>query len=257
MLNVQCVPDGSPTSKYLLTLIPNSEADPRLIYGTQPPNIPDPITLTLVNDTYESGRGPAWYVEKTFNKTVILSEETFTATVSKRGWSFKDFAHSKMKKKVYGAENGDKPWICTWPETTLEVFIYPNQNSSSTHTASTTTNSYDSPTPTPSIADPAETYSPPFSPPQAYPKVIKMVERQIADNAHQVAFCRQVEVIDGGTTKDVCDSDGNPIEIVIQQNPWVDHEEYNQRYRYARSVKHWGVRSAIEKNACGCLWYST
>jgi hypothetical protein len=31
---------------------------------------------------------------------------------------------------IPGAQNGDKPWICTWPGTILEVFIYPAQNNS-------------------------------------------------------------------------------------------------------------------------------
>ena len=277
MMKVECIPDGTPTERYLLTLNPFNVSDSQFLYGTQPPNIPDPMKLSLVNDTYEPGKGPAWYLQMTYNKTVILSEETFSAP-TKRGWHPDgpggDFAHAHMKyKKKYGAVDGDKPWICSWPVTTLEVFIYPNQNASSQYASSATTqssySSYQSQYPsqsqsqsqssstTSSIADPAETYYPSFSPPPPYPKVIKMLERRSAESS-QTAVCRQVEITDGGTQMQDVYSDGSPVEIVIQlEGDWSDQKEYNQRFKYSRSHTRWGARSLLDGNTCGCLWWST
>ncbi|AEO58864.1 hypothetical protein MYCTH_2111125 [Thermothelomyces thermophilus ATCC 42464] len=104
-------------------------------YGEQPPLLEKPVKLKLVQDNFEAGRGPAWYKRVKYTKTVILPEgwlesdqdpialkrAPYTATI---GASMPDFKRKGI------AQPGDKPWICTWPDTWLELFIYAQQNSS-------------------------------------------------------------------------------------------------------------------------------
>ncbi|CAM1506507.1 Fc.00g061480.m01.CDS01 [Cosmosporella sp. VM-42] len=288
-MDVECIPHSKPTNNYQLTLTAVNANDSKFIWGTQPPNIPDPIPLELVNDPYEPGRGPAWWMARTYNKTVIVSEDNFKA-IERRGWKFTDADVNFGHRKSMGAHNGDTPWICTWPETTLEIFIYPNQESSNPYAASSssssqsytsqssqtsqasytmtntdtvTTHSYTSPTSTISIDNPAETYDTPFEPPPAYPKVIKMLERRLSNDEDSIAVCRQVEVCDGGTSyQPVLDDDGKPVQVTIVENSqsWEDQVTNHQTSRY--ESKRWFTRAIFGRNSleltdCGCLWWST
>jgi len=111
-------------------------------YGEQPPVIQNPATMSLVIDTSEPGRGPAWYHVAPYTKTVIVRESDLpapgsnpTATSKNRrtrrngppglgGVQIKDF------KRMGVIQPGEKPWVCNWPQTFLQIFIYPQQNSS-------------------------------------------------------------------------------------------------------------------------------
>ncbi|KAH8897032.1 hypothetical protein GQ53DRAFT_638324 [Thozetella sp. PMI_491] len=104
-------------------------------YGEQPPIFPNPkpLPMELVNDTYEPSRGPAWFRMMAYNKTIIIPDNALAPSVfngQKRGVSnsFRMGPDDFKRKGV--AQIGDKPWICTWPDTFLELFIYPVQNSS-------------------------------------------------------------------------------------------------------------------------------
>ncbi|KAK4175571.1 hypothetical protein QBC36DRAFT_22140 [Triangularia setosa] len=100
-------------------------------YGEQPPLVEKPVTLGLVNDTFEPTRGPAFYKMLTYDKTVILPEAALSPTtpsVTKR--NIRNLAGMSDFKRKNIAKVGDKPWVCRWPDTYLEMFIYPHQNSS-------------------------------------------------------------------------------------------------------------------------------
>jgi len=111
-------------------------------YGEQPFLIEKPVPLELVNDTFDTGRGPAWFKMLPYNKTVIIPEGTLTPPagpppppagkrhrVRRAGPSKYPIGATDFKRKGIISE-GAKPWLCTWPETFLEVFIYAQQNSS-------------------------------------------------------------------------------------------------------------------------------
>lgn len=260
-MDVECLEDAPPTQQYQMTLTPvNSYA--KFIYGAQPPDIPEPIPLVLVADSFEPRRGPAWWLTMTYNKTVIVPEENFKA-VNKRGWSSdSDFNSPNFKlKKSKGAKEGDKPWFCTWPDTTLEIFIYPNQNSSLGSVSSTTILSSASATPT-SGTDDEEPEEVPFHSLPAFPNVLKMLERREPDDPSSLASCRQMEIIKGGTDAcDVLDENGSPIEVIIVEDSrsWEGQMEENTRRRYGerpvvpRSLVE---RGSLELTDCGCLWWS-
>ncbi|KAK3402094.1 hypothetical protein B0T20DRAFT_130876 [Sordaria brevicollis] len=101
-------------------------------YGEQPAILVNPGALVLVNDSLEANRGPAWFQSFPYNKTVILPQDSLNITTTegvaklRRRWDKKDY----NKRKNYGAQPGDKPWICNWPQTTFELYIYAQQNSS-------------------------------------------------------------------------------------------------------------------------------
>lgn len=119
---------------YNVTLTSNSSlsiANNVYSYGEQPPRVEKPVTLELVNDTFEMARGPAWYKLLQYDKVVVIPEaslnsSTTSAISSKKIRSLPGLSDFKRK----GLRRGDKPWVCTWPDIYLELFIYPQQNSS-------------------------------------------------------------------------------------------------------------------------------
>ncbi|KLU86707.1 hypothetical protein MAPG_05719, partial [Magnaporthiopsis poae ATCC 64411] len=103
-------------------------------YGAQAPLLPPgTFTMQTVNDTLEPSRGPAWFKMMPFNKTVFISEANFPGKSGspshRRLRRTAPPSFDEMKRKI-SAQPGDKPWACTWPDTVLEIFIYPNQNAS-------------------------------------------------------------------------------------------------------------------------------
>lgn len=263
-MDVGRVPNATDTSNYELTLTAFNASNAKFIWGTQPPDIPDPRPLTLVADAFEQGRGPAWWLRIVYDKTVIVSEENFRPILSKRSWDLfstpiAEIDPSRFKKKSVGAKDGDKPWICTWPDTTLEIFIYPSQNVSvpttTTSSGATQTSPIDYASPTANL---------PLSPVFSYPKVVKFLERRWGDDPQSTASCRQIQIIDDGHgKKDVLDKNGNPIEVVISENMRSLEELLAQR---ARTRHAWDKRrrpgsvvprEVLELTNCGCLWWST
>ncbi|KAI0169037.1 hypothetical protein GGR52DRAFT_503728 [Hypoxylon sp. FL1284] len=101
-------------------------------YGVQPPILTD-MTLELVTDIFEAPRGPAWNLNAIYNKTIILPEGHLTPSdPSSSSSDYKRrmlFGGVDFKRRSI-AQPGDKPWICQWDNTILEVFIYAGQNNS-------------------------------------------------------------------------------------------------------------------------------
>ncbi|KAK3349328.1 hypothetical protein B0T25DRAFT_569974 [Lasiosphaeria hispida] len=137
-------------------------------YGEQPFLIEKPATLELVSDTYEPSRGPAWFKMLSYNKTVIVPEGVLIPTSTPsgpkhKGRNARPFGLSAADFKRKGIISpGDKPWICNWPETYLELFIYAQQNSSWAGIKPPSFSS-SSPTPTPTSSESAETSSLPYN----------------------------------------------------------------------------------------------
>jgi len=103
-------------------------------YGEQPPII-SPVSMELVTDLLEPNRGPAWFRMLPYNKTVILPKH-FLSPPGSPGPAGKARGLKKLSPRVGEfkrkgvAKPGDRPWVCNWPQTWLEIFIYPQQNSS-------------------------------------------------------------------------------------------------------------------------------
>lgn len=128
--------DGTPNmANYDLTLTPSNASSAKFIWGTQPPEISDAQRLTLVRDIFEEGRGSAWWLNLTYDKTVLVHEDKFPGkNNSKRdkfGVPLYEVSASGSGRHIFRknvvAKEGDRPWICKW-RTKFEVFIYPLQN---------------------------------------------------------------------------------------------------------------------------------
>ncbi|KAL7807218.1 hypothetical protein V8C26DRAFT_415119 [Trichoderma gracile] len=255
-VNVDVSTSQKDTSCYNLSLKAINSVDAEFLWGTQPPNVYSKAMI-LVNDTQEPRRGPAWWLQVTYDKVVVVEEDDFPAKTKR--WSNlgrptvadSDVMRTKSSASI-GAKNGDKPWICTWPDTTLEVFIYPIQNSTSpqplpTATASSAPNPY-----------PTDGFHP-------YPKSMKFIERRVVEDAPK-AYCRQVQVYNQGRSmKNLTDSFGNPIVVDIEEDFDPDSDSQKAAYpvkrRDRRSVRrswseHWVTQQAIELTPCGCVWWS-
>ncbi|KAI3321246.1 hypothetical protein HD806DRAFT_503529 [Xylariaceae sp. AK1471] len=132
VMNISRKQDSEPVAAYALDLSYNHAYTPEsntYTYGVQPPSLTGE-TLRLVNDTWEPSRGPAWALSLPYTKTIILPDQYLTQNdtsldkVQRRMMFGYDFKRKGL------AQLGDKPWVCTWPGTILEVFIYVTQNSS-------------------------------------------------------------------------------------------------------------------------------
>jgi hypothetical protein len=267
-----------------------NESNAQFVWGTQPPSVPNPIPLTLVNDTFDDGRGPAWWLKVQYNKTVLVPEDNFrVGGMQRRTWNpndhlpedsdlgpFKsneyspdDFDPTSLKKANKGAVEGDKPWICTWPGTVLEVFIYPNANASLQVSATATTEP-DYTAPTPSYDEDGDgdadvnDYSDREGPLRAYPKVVKFLERRFSGGPNSTASCRQVRIVKGGYGMEDCtDEDGDPIVVEIvekstksDEDPTANHKREVTRTWYSETNS-LTKRTQQELTSCGCLWWST
>ncbi|KAI1881531.1 hypothetical protein JX265_000357 [Neoarthrinium moseri] len=189
-------------------------------YGSQPPRVID-TRLLLVTDTNEPSRGPAWAIEISYNKSVIVPENLLSTSSS---------ANSKLKRKRLThlsrslnrrsiAQEGDKPWFCYWSDTILEVFIYANQNTS---VPSVSTKSV-SPSATTTIsitATSSETigFSTSFPTDLAkFPRVLKMEDRRPSETLSVQPYCRQYQISSSGPATPLKDSDGQFIDIKIDE----------------------------------------
>lgn len=136
--------ENSASNGYTFTINSNHSwtmSNNQYSYGVQPALLVNPGALVLVNDSFETNRGPAWFQSFPYNKTVILQQDSLNITTTegttkmRRRWSRKDYNRGDYNKdynkgKGWKAQPGDKPWVCNWPQTVFELYIYPQQNSS-------------------------------------------------------------------------------------------------------------------------------
>ncbi|KAM0331721.1 hypothetical protein ACHAQA_003400 [Verticillium albo-atrum] len=285
---VSKLPNGTPISDYTLqlTLSNSSTFSGLYTWGTQPPTIDDPIRMRLVKDNDAPELGPAWFGQVAYNKTVIIAEDRFPNVGSsssrlkrvKRDWSLETI-NDLRGKGVIGTNAGDRPWICTWPGTLLEVFIYPSENNSFSKApgsssigsgSSTTTSATPAPTtpfgskeqpegtpPGPPGSASTRTPKPPAPP---YPKIMKIEESRVSDDDARAAVCQQVEICeDGFTSIPVIGDDGDPVEVIIVENQRLVAYRFEESKRSIKdsplTPRDGGPYSQLSE--CGCMWWFT
>lgn len=262
-MEVDVVANASKVENYEIQLEAINGSNSIYVWGTQPPSVTEPVPLRLVNDTFEPSRGPAWWREIQYDKVVLVSDDSFSKR-RKRDWTYNDpskinFDPSRFMNGNAGPSDGEKAWICTWPNVTMEIFIYPSQNASFKRSKTTTSN----PTAT-ATDDPEETSKVPYDPTPSYPQVVKFLERRLyQDNDETAAICRQVKIInDARDSKPVLDDDGNPIEVRVTERVSSYEESLEQQERSRHPDRRWEQktivrRETLELTDCGCLWWST
>ncbi|KAK2597609.1 hypothetical protein N8I77_012386 [Diaporthe amygdali] len=257
--------------------------DNLLAYGAQPPVIQPPMGMQLVNDTFDQERGPAWFRMLPYNKTVVVPEDLLSADTSstkarRNGGNFMPGPGDFQRKDV--APTGSKPWICNWPDTFVEVFIYAEQNSSFASQTKASTGTITPPpfatptgfpTPTGSGAASAVTSQvADFMPLAPYPRAVKVKERR-TDSA-PAPYCVQVTVMPDNTTQPVTNSAGEPVIVYIKEDepgPVMSEAERKGRHRDDNS-KNKRERDALREylyprgsdgdgdmSNCGCMWFSS
>ena len=112
----------------------NSMPDQMLYrYGAQPPALNSLSSLTLVTDTNNPSRGPAYFFQQTYDKIVILNSTAFLPQNTKRELVGAEKLSPEtrdviMPRNPVMATPGDQPWFCFWNNTILEGFIYVNES---------------------------------------------------------------------------------------------------------------------------------
>ncbi|KAE9581212.1 hypothetical protein CGMCC3_g2861 [Colletotrichum fructicola] len=286
VMGVSRIANELPISDYTLKLTTFNDSDHTdeklnmFAWGTQPPLIIDPLKMRLVNDTSEPGRGAAWFAQMTYNKTVVVPEDRFpgvsTARPSaKRRWNGPPPGSGDFSRKgVRGAQAGDRPWICTWPGTLLEVFVYPSQNNSYQRKPTSTTKPLAAATIPPSstpflvrhglatstFSTAVPTDKPRRAPPPPYPQVIKFEERRVSLDETKNAFCRQVEICDDGeNTVPVLNEEGQPVEVMIMENRQTVAIADSKRWIHEDSllISRDRPTRTSQLSDCGCIWWFT
>lgn len=230
-----------------------------LSYGASAPSISPSMTMELVNDTFDPSRGPAWFRMTPYNKTVVVAEDLLSTTSlsdvkrDPAGGMFNTVGNIQRKGV---AAAGEKPWICTWPDTFVEVFIYATQNSSyASETGGGTITAAPSTTATGTGTATAATPTDPMvsvQPLTGYPRAVKVKERRV--NEAPRAYCVQVEVLTDNTTAPVLDSDGNQVTIQIdeiEQPNGNDKRGPGDKWMYPRAPE------GGDMSDCGCMWFSS
>lgn len=253
---------------YDVTMMTNTSANPdpngndnALTYGANAPAILPAMNMELVNDTFDLARGPAWFRMLPYNKTVLVSEDLLTVSSSSpkaRRDGFIPTGSNFERKGI--AQEGDKPWLCTWPDTFVEMFIYAEQNSSyaseSTATITTAPSTPATATATgiaagPTSIDTTEVIE--MAHLTAYPRAIKVKERRI--NQSPRPFCVQVVVTAENTTEPIRDADGKQVIIQIDeigQSNGMDKRDADEEWLLSRNG---GVGG--DMSDCGCMWFSS
>ncbi|CAI7578870.1 unnamed protein product, partial [Penicillium glandicola] len=165
-------------------------------YGAQAPYWPSSPTqaLSMAVDTTDLGMGPALFFLAPFDKLVIVPEDTFSSSLSKRAWVEDGWAQADAYKNLkQTAATGDKPWFCWWNNTMMEFFLYVNQSTSAASSTTASTNSDMAASTAGSNAG-----SKRDSTTTDYPRRIKMEERR-DDPSRESPYCQQMQVrSDGG-----------------------------------------------------------
>ncbi|OQE05026.1 hypothetical protein PENVUL_c028G06334 [Penicillium vulpinum] len=198
---------------------------PTFTYGAQAPywSASPTQALSMAIDTTDIGMGPALFFLSPFDKLVIVPDETFSNSLSKRSWVEDGWTQTSAYKNMkQTAEIGDKPWFCWWNNTMMEFFLYVNQSTSYSLSDTASVNS-NMPASTAGLnADSKRgTYSLAH-----YPRRIKMEERR-DDPLREPPYCQQMQIRSNGGLALLS---GNVINIKENEpTPTTTYTNYNGR----------------------------
>ncbi|PYI20532.1 hypothetical protein BO99DRAFT_421456 [Aspergillus violaceofuscus CBS 115571] len=154
-----------------------------LSYGAQAPVLSNPTqNLSMAYDLNDASFGPALHFWTTFDKLVVVPQDSFpTHASSKRSLSEDELLATMLVRKDV-AKAGDKPWFCWWNSTIIEFFLYINETTKDAqYSATATSSSYVQAT---GVSD--------------YPRRIKMEEKREYPGAPS-PYCQQMQVLDDGS----------------------------------------------------------
>ncbi|KOS23028.1 hypothetical protein ESCO_003756 [Escovopsis weberi] len=280
-LTVLQTPSKSITANYNLTLTA-VDTEP-FTWGLQPFRNKS-LQLMLVEDLYGARYNPAWWATFAHNKTVILPADSLIPP-GRRGLRrgqrlpFDLPPPLPQHDKGAGPRDGDTAWLCTWPETDVEIFIYPNQGqpppspsqsaapsntmTGSASAAASATNSATAPAPAPASASAppaaaqpthgAPSFDPNALPVTPYPNTVKLVERRHMSPVTG-AYCWQVVITGNAQSYRVLTHDDqSPVEVDIAEN--LNQSQRLERRHPGAADAHEARATAPELTDCACLWW--
>lgn len=158
-------------------------------YGAQAPYLPVPTqSMKMVHDTNEKHLGPALFFMTSFDKLVVIPEDTFPSNaISKRGVSEGEIL-PRASNRGQVAKPGDEPWFCWWNSTIMEFFLYVNESTNEALYGPTTIDGGPSSTKSHAL----QTNYP------SYPRRIKIQERRDYPDVKS-PYCQQMNVLKNGT----------------------------------------------------------
>lgn len=195
----------------------------------------------LMKDRNNWNKGPAYFFQQSYNKTVIVRERDMPPGYphSKRSSSGMFRRWISGGQEIDGAMDlherdqsdwanneyasiTDKPWFCFWNETMLEGFIYVTQDQAGTPSRPTavSTGAYSVLSGT-SLAAPTSAGHKRQQPSPAtlhYPKVVKLEERRLYRSAVQ-PYCQQMQILNNYQPGPLADpSNGQLIQIQLTES---------------------------------------
>ncbi|KAL3420772.1 hypothetical protein PVAG01_07217 [Phlyctema vagabunda] len=256
---VEDIPGTSEVASKEISLSLGNSSMPVFPYGAQPPTLSVAQVMSLVIDSQDTNKGPAWFFQLPYNKLVVLPESSLSTTsTSKREANKYNMPDDFMRRGV--AQPGDKPWFCYWNGTLLEAFIYANLTSGSgsggssmsTRMMSTPTfgGGYPSPTPNPDHK---------FLPP--YPKVVKVEERRVPSGAQTISpYCVQQVIDSEGFPSPAINSTGQQVRIFLNETESAQVISLSDKRDTFPSEVLERTTPLAERQTeytCGCVWMFT
>nr|OQO24843.1 hypothetical protein B0A51_10330 [Rachicladosporium sp. CCFEE 5018] len=115
--------------------------DTEICYGSQYQFMAtDFAPFLTVQDNDDLAKGPAFYFEQTYDKIVVVPENTFAvppdanAKAKRQNWQLPP-GWGQQRQVV---NPGERPWFCVWNNTVIEGFIYVTEPIAANWTATTT-----------------------------------------------------------------------------------------------------------------------
>ncbi|KGO77869.1 hypothetical protein PITC_060500 [Penicillium italicum] len=174
----------------------NGYPTPTFTYGAQAPywSASPTQALSMAIDTTDVGMGPALFFLAPFDKLIIVPDDTFSNSLSKRSWVEDEWVNGNAYKNLKQTVSvGDTPWFCWWNNTMMEFFLYVNQSTSHSLTTTASINS-DMAASTAGVTADAKRDE---SSTSAYPRRIKMEERR-DDPSREAPYCQQMQIRNNG-----------------------------------------------------------
>ncbi|OJK05244.1 hypothetical protein ASPACDRAFT_56627 [Aspergillus aculeatus ATCC 16872] len=177
-----------------------------LSYGAQAPVLSNPTqNLSMAYDLNDASFGPALHFWTTFDKLVVVPQDSFpTHASSKRSLSEDELLATMLVRKDV-AKAGDKPWFCWWNSTIIEFFLYINETTKDAqYSATATSSSYVQATGGSSSSGSGSSSSSNTNTNSKrdavsdYPRRIKMEEKRENPGAPS-PYCQQMQVLDDGS----------------------------------------------------------
>ncbi|KAI9843125.1 MAG: hypothetical protein M1837_006578 [Sclerophora amabilis] len=259
---LQVLPKDGSNSNFFQILQVNTSRFPQL--GMQAPTMNQPLMFSPVMDNEDPKRGPAYFFQITYNKTVIVAANKLEAG-SRRIRSLPDLAPVKRDdddgpdpntfgfRRNDAIQVGDQPWYCNWDNTVLQGFVYLTLNSSGSLKPSTTTVTSKAKVTPSGLSVTGDQPSERIRYPN-YPKVIKLDEQRNLSSPDYVGpYCQRMQVLESLEVVPAIDADGQQITIYLDEDGSDDEIEEEDADEYPPHAS-LSLRKRADNSACHCQW---